>query len=68
MRKQTLNLSVLACLLLVLLTPAVQAHTATQFFDVKIAELPEEGSAEDVKWVRRLRNLFVEDRFLVSLR
>jgi hypothetical protein len=63
-----LQLSMLACLLLLVSSPKVQAHTATQFFDVDIAELPEEGRADSVKGVLRLRNLFADDAFLVSLR
>lgn len=63
-----LRFIMLVLLVSLALVPPLNAHTATKFFEVEIAELAPEGSASNVKGVLLLSNLFKQDAFLVSLR
>ena len=65
----TLQRCLLVAVLLLLALPLqLNAHTATRFFDVEIADLPVEGAAANVRGVLQLTNVFKEDAFQVSLR
>ncbi len=63
-----LQICMLVFCLVLALPSQLNAHTATRFFDVEIAELPAEGPAADVRGVLLLKNVFKQDEFLVSLR